>query len=211
MAAGTGHRRGSDTKAEIRSVAMELFTEKGYEATSLREIAERLGVTKAALYYHFTSKEDIVVSLFAEHLATFDELIAWARTQTPGPQLLTQAIDRMIDMASERGSRMVRFALANQRVIKDLHPGHQSVHERMNTLFDALTGPGASVEEALRIRMALLSVNFTYFAAQGLDASDAEVTAAARNIAHLLNPVAADASAEAAPVTPPVAEAPAVG
>jgi len=49
-----------DTRTRIQAVALELFTEQGYDATSLREIAERLGVTKAALYYHFKSKEEIV-------------------------------------------------------------------------------------------------------------------------------------------------------
>jgi len=45
-----------DTRQRILDVASELFVERGYDATSLREIAERLGVTKAALYYHFASK-----------------------------------------------------------------------------------------------------------------------------------------------------------
>src|SRR5215831_11140152 len=49
-------------RARAQSIALELFAEQGYEKTSLREIAERLGVTKAALYYHFKSKEDIVRS-----------------------------------------------------------------------------------------------------------------------------------------------------
>ena len=44
-------------------MALELFNEQGYDKTSLREIAERLGVTKAALYYHFRSKEDILLEL----------------------------------------------------------------------------------------------------------------------------------------------------
>ena len=50
-------------------VALELFTENGYEATSLREIAERLGVTKAALYYHFKTKDEIIDSLVDERIA----------------------------------------------------------------------------------------------------------------------------------------------
>ncbi|MCW2946577.1 MAG: putative transcriptional regulator, TetR family, partial [Actinoallomurus sp.] len=47
-----GERR-SDTREKIQAVALELFAEHGYDKTSLREIAERLDVTKAALYYHF--------------------------------------------------------------------------------------------------------------------------------------------------------------
>ena len=44
-------------------MALDLFIEKGYDKTSLREIAEQLGVTKAALYYHFASKDDILMAL----------------------------------------------------------------------------------------------------------------------------------------------------
>src|SRR5262249_12854805 len=43
---------GGGTRERIQAIALELFAEQGYEKTSLREIAERLGVTKAALYYH---------------------------------------------------------------------------------------------------------------------------------------------------------------
>jgi AcrR family transcriptional regulator len=53
----------TDTRERILDVALELFKEQGYDGTSLREIAERLGVTKAALYYHFERKEDILLEL----------------------------------------------------------------------------------------------------------------------------------------------------
>jgi len=53
----------ADTRAEIRAVAAELFAQRGFEQTSLREIAERLGITKAALYYHFPSKNELMASL----------------------------------------------------------------------------------------------------------------------------------------------------
>ena len=75
-----GRSRG-DTRARIQQVALELFAEQGYEKTSLREIAERLDVTKAALYYHFKSKEDIVRSLVEDYFGQIDALISWARPQ----------------------------------------------------------------------------------------------------------------------------------
>src|SRR5882757_3784987 len=71
----------TDTRTRIKDVALTLFTEQGYEATSLREIAEALGVTKAALYYHFKTKEDIVSSLTEDRAAVVDELIAWGQSQ----------------------------------------------------------------------------------------------------------------------------------
>jgi len=55
--------RPTSTRERILDVALELFNEQGYDKTSLRQIAERLGVTKAALYYHFERKEDIFLEL----------------------------------------------------------------------------------------------------------------------------------------------------
>jgi AcrR family transcriptional regulator len=56
-------RLNTDTKAEIKAVALELFAANGVDRTSLREIAERLGITKAALYYHFASKTELLTDL----------------------------------------------------------------------------------------------------------------------------------------------------
>jgi AcrR family transcriptional regulator len=58
-----GRRSGEETRQEILDIALELFVERGYEATSLRAIAGRLGTTKAALYYYFERKEDIFLEL----------------------------------------------------------------------------------------------------------------------------------------------------
>lgn len=54
---------GSETRERILDVAQELFTRQGYDKTSLRDIAARLEITKAALYYYFERKEDILVEL----------------------------------------------------------------------------------------------------------------------------------------------------
>src|SRR6202050_3931198 len=78
--------RRHDTRARIQRVAVELFAEQGYDKTSLHEIAERLDVTKAALYYHFKSKEDIVRSLVEDYIGPIDALIAWAQAQPRTPE-----------------------------------------------------------------------------------------------------------------------------
>jgi AcrR family transcriptional regulator len=53
----------SDTRQRIQEVARQLFAEKGVLRTSLQDIADRLGITKPALYYHFRSREDLVRSI----------------------------------------------------------------------------------------------------------------------------------------------------
>jgi len=55
--------RPSDTKQRIQEVARELFVRQGVQRTSLQEIADRLGITKPALYYHFSSREELVRSI----------------------------------------------------------------------------------------------------------------------------------------------------
>src|SRR3954466_8456919 len=47
----------------ILAPALQLFGEKGYDATSLRQIADAVGTTKAAVYYHFPAKEQLLLEL----------------------------------------------------------------------------------------------------------------------------------------------------
>ncbi len=70
------------TRQRILDVALDLFVEQGYEKTSLREIAERVGVTKAALYYHFESKDDILLAL---HLPMHELVGRMAARLSDGP------------------------------------------------------------------------------------------------------------------------------
>ena len=54
------------TKRKIFEIAMKLFSEKGYDATSIEEITATVGVAKGTLYYHFSSKEEIFNFLVEE-------------------------------------------------------------------------------------------------------------------------------------------------
>jgi AcrR family transcriptional regulator len=63
-----------ETKRRIVREALKLFLEGGYDRTSLRDIAEAVGVTKPAIYHHFGSKEDLlqaVLTLFFEEMGTW--------------------------------------------------------------------------------------------------------------------------------------------
>jgi AcrR family transcriptional regulator len=53
----------SDTRERIQEVARELFKQQGMQRTSLQDIADKLGITKPALYYHFASREDLLRSI----------------------------------------------------------------------------------------------------------------------------------------------------
>jgi AcrR family transcriptional regulator len=157
-----GRRRGGETRARIQQVALELFAEQGYEATSLREIAERLGVTKAALYYHFKSKEDIVASITEDYFAEFDALIDWTRSQPHDAVTKRAVVERYLDIV-EGGSEVFRFMERNQAAMRGAEGGKHRFEQfrpRLEALVNLLTGPDASLRTTVRVSMALLSVNF---------------------------------------------------
>ena len=153
-------RRG-DTRGRIQHVALELFAEHGYERTSLREIAERLGVTKAALYYHFKSKEDIVRSFTEDYFDRLDALIEWGRGQPPTAQTASELLDRYISIVMDSGE-VFRFMERNQATLRDSEHGkHRFIQfrPRLNALVEILTGPDATPRSRIRAAAALFAAS----------------------------------------------------
>lgn len=68
--------RPSGTKQRIQAVARELFIAQGVQSTSLRQISERLGITKPALYYHFASREELVRSIISPLIEDTEAFLA---------------------------------------------------------------------------------------------------------------------------------------
>lgn len=72
--------RSKGAREAILQAATDLFAEFGYTATSVQQIVERAGVTKGALYHHFSAKEDILFHIYGDHfaqqLADLDRILA---------------------------------------------------------------------------------------------------------------------------------------
>jgi len=153
-------RRG-DTRARIQQVALELFAEQGYERTSLREIAERLDVTKAALYYHFKSKEDIVRSFTEDYFAQLDALIEWGREQPPSDKTSAELLDRYIAIVMESGE-VFRFLERNQATIHGTEDGKHRFTQfrpRLRALVEILAGPDAATRAQVRAAAAIFAIS----------------------------------------------------
>src|SRR5580704_7877449 len=146
-----GHDHGRDTRSRLRELALELFAEQGYEKTSLREIAERLGVTKAALYYYFKSKEDIVRSLVEDYVAELDDLIAWAQVQPRSAATRAEIVRRYLHIVAN-GAEVFRMLHQNQAAVSGLANAKERgelFKERLDALVDLLTPPGGSLREQI--------------------------------------------------------------
>lgn len=176
-----GGRRG-DTREQIRRVALELFAEQGYEKTSLREISERLGVTKAALYYHFKTKEDIVASLFAEVGEKVDELVRWAASEPMTREHRVETLERYAELLRGPAGDLMRFMSQNQQEIRDLKPG-EDARTRFRALARVLADERDPVVDQLRARLSIMSLHMSVFLTNDMDISDDERHEAALEIA----------------------------
>ena len=137
-----------NTRQRIQDVALELFAEQGYEKTSLREIAEQLDVTKAALYYHFKTKEDIVISLFQDLARPARRADRLGRGAAP------HAGDEAGDAAPlQRGpgqaAPLFRFMQENQATVRELSIG-ESFKDRMLALFALIQDSGRRADRSGR-------------------------------------------------------------
>ena len=153
----------TDTRSRVQKVALELFAGQGYEKTSLREIAERLGVTKAALYYHFKSKEDIVHSFTDDYFTEIDTLIDWAKDQPGNDQTRREILDRYVGIVLA-GGEVFRFLEQNRAAVQAMETGKDRFARfrgRLDTLVDLLAGPDAPLRDRVRASAALLSAGAT--------------------------------------------------
>ncbi len=85
------------TRERILRTASELFVERGYAGTSVRDISERLGMTKGSLYYHFASKDDLLVALIAPLFAAVEEFVAAARARGEVTPALVRSLVDVLD------------------------------------------------------------------------------------------------------------------
>jgi AcrR family transcriptional regulator len=173
-------RRG-DTRQRIQEVALELFAEQGYEKTSLREIAEHLDVTKAALYYHFKTKEDILISVAQDLAGPVDDLIAWAATQ-PRSLATKREILRRYSDALWGAANFFRFMQENQATVRELSIG-ETFKSKIAALNGLLREPDFSMTDQVRCTAALFSMHAGMFAMQNIEGDPGEKRAAILEVA----------------------------
>ncbi|MFG2030697.1 TetR/AcrR family transcriptional regulator [Streptomyces sp. NPDC048825] len=178
---GASRQQRGHTRQRIQDVALELFAEQGYEKTSLREIAERLNVTKAALYYHFKTKEDILISLFQDLTKPMDELIEWGKQQPRTLETKREILNRYSEALND-AAPLFRFMQENQATVRDLRSG-EDFKDRMLRMVDLLREPDATMTDQVRCVTALFSMHAGMFALRDLEGDPEEKRKAVLEVA----------------------------
>jgi AcrR family transcriptional regulator len=160
------------TRERILDVALDLFIEKGYDKTSLREIAEPLGFSKAALYYHFASKEDILMALHMRIHEFGTDALAQMANQEPTVARWADLLDQLVDqMLAQR--KIFLLHERNQAAFETLHrEDHDARHEDLQEQFRrVLADERLSVRDRVRMSASFGAVMAAVFIAG--DAFDA--------------------------------------
>lgn len=136
-----------DTRGRILRAALDLFASRGYQRTSLREIAERLDLTKAGVLYHFPAKEHLLVALIEPLVSDLESVLARA-ARLPWPAarwaMLEGWLDTLLTHRRPLGMlfhdlAMLRSGSAFTRIMRVAMEAHNLV-----------AGPGATRGERIR-------------------------------------------------------------
>ena len=85
------------TRQQILATAQRLFTERGYNATSLQMIADEMGLTKAAVYYHFRAKSDILHATIKPGIRRLEALLDEAAGMRGRRARMEHLVDGFVD------------------------------------------------------------------------------------------------------------------
>ena len=145
------------TRERILDIALELFIEHGYDKTSIRDIAERLGTTKAALYYHFKSKADILLELHLRLHGLGEQLLDELEA-LPDGDARAQAWPRLLDefiTAVDSNRDLFLLHQRNQNALEDLHNSdrHRAANDDIEQQVRRLLA-SSNIPAAVRVRMA---------------------------------------------------------
>jgi len=155
LAGADRHPDEGDTRERILDVALDLFIEQGYDKTSLRQIAEPLGFTQAAIYYHFAAKQDILIALHLR-LHELGRPAFEALGQEAGPSGWAAVLRGLVDTMLANHKLFVLHE-RNQTALQALHiKGHDGDHEDMEQQFRRiLANPAIPARDRVRLSCAL--------------------------------------------------------
>jgi AcrR family transcriptional regulator len=158
------------TKETIARLALELFTTKGYAGTSVRDIAEAMGLTKAGVGYHFPAKEDLLHYVVDPVLDAVEEVVDRAAHLAPASPrgVLAAYLAVLLEHRMEVGLIVSDPAVVHHPV---LGPSIDEQHRRLRAL---LVGSDAEPANDLRAAAALGALQRPVVAFPGVEPGEVE-------------------------------------
>lgn len=143
----------SAAQARILVAALDLFADHGVSGTSLQMIADAIGVTKAAVYHQFKTKDEITIAVTEMQLARLEEALEDAEAAEDLPRARELLLHRVIALAVEQ-RRMVGLMQSDPVIIRFLAE-HKPFQVFLERLYAALIGDDTGSETLVQAAMLL--------------------------------------------------------
>ncbi len=146
-----------DTRTRLLDTALELFTKHGVEGTSLQMIADAMGVTKAAVYYHFRTKDEITEAVAEPALRRLRTIVREASAQRRRGAQVDHVLAGIVDMAIRHRALAAVFS-SDPGVARALE---RTLHDEENVkdcLTELLVGPDTDPAASVAAHVALAGI-----------------------------------------------------
>lgn len=148
-----GEVRRTPAQSRILQAALDLFADHGVSGTSLQMIADAVGVTKAAVYHKFKTKDEIVIAVAELQLAKLEDALEAAEAQSDSVGARKVLLTEVVGMAVER--RRWVMSLQNDPVMVRLLGEHEPFRNLITRLYAILLDEADDTEA--RVSAALFS------------------------------------------------------
>ena len=157
-------------RAQLHETALRLFAHDGVEGTSLQAIADDMGVTKAAVYYHYRSKDDLVLGVLAPLFTELDAIVDRAAAHRSRPARLDEFLTGIVGLIVDSHSRFA--VLVGDPYVDRLMETHHDKAGWWVRVTNEIIGPGADplTPMALMIFLSGMTAPLSNPPVAGLDA-----------------------------------------
>jgi AcrR family transcriptional regulator len=144
-------------QARIVSAALELFARHGVGGTSLQMIAERIGVTKAAVYHQYKTKDEIVFAAAEAEVARLEQVMDAAEAEPNGSRARDALLRGIVDLAVER--RRTTSTILGDPVVVRLVAREKRFRQVTDRLYQLLVGEDAGSDAYVRAAMLTAAIS----------------------------------------------------
>ncbi|MEZ4768859.1 MAG: TetR/AcrR family transcriptional regulator [Caldilineales bacterium] len=137
-----------DVRQLILQESGRLFVDRGYHGLSMREVAEAVGVSKAALYYHYRDKEDLFLAVLTSNLDRIEQVINESRKASTTREQIEQMVQAIFQRAPEQRA-IIRLASQEMDQLSDTARAEFSrlYHEKFIGQVEAIISEGIANSE----------------------------------------------------------------
>ena len=176
----------SAAQARIIKAALELFARNGVGATSLQMIADAIGVTKAAVYHQYNTKDEIVLAAAGAELARLEAVIRAAEAEPSRAWARKVLVTGMVDLAVAH--RRTVSTVLNDPVIVPFFAEHESFRRVMDRMSRVLVGDDIGHEARVSTAMLTAAISGTVMHPLVAGLNDATLRSQLQRLAERLLP-----------------------